>query len=198
LTNSEILDGVASSCAFVIDARLLFGFLLKSSRRFRIALAMWIAMCGTAAWAAGWRAATPGELNAALPARAPVISERIETEMRSASGVIDEHGHLIAGVVLITAGYSANGKYSDYLMIQTPIKVGDAVLPPGGYLLGWTRSADDLMVTISQAATGNALVQVPARRNEALHRVEQLRIWASPHGMIQLGRFTFDYALAGR
>lgn len=116
--------------------------------------------------------------------------------MRSASGVIDERGRFIAGVVLITAGYSANGKYSDYLLVQAPIRVADKILPPGGYLLGWTRSADDLQVTISQSATGKALLQVPARRNESLHRVEQLRIWAAPHGMIQLGRFTFDYAVA--
>jgi hypothetical protein len=114
--------------------------------------------------AAEWRVARPAELSAALPARAPVISERIETEMRSASGVIDEHGRLIAGVVLITAGYSANGKYADYLLVQAPIKVADTVLPPGGYLLGWTRSADTLMVSISQAATGNVLVEVPAKR----------------------------------
>ena len=118
--------------------------------------------------------------------------------MRSASGVVDEQGHLLAGIVLITAGYSANGKYSDYLLLQSPIKVVDTVLPAGGYLLGWTRSADNLLVTISQAATGKALVQVPARRNEALHRVEQLRIWAPPRGMVQLGRFTFDYTLVDR
>jgi hypothetical protein len=156
-----------------------------------------VTISAAAGFAMDWRAATPQELNAALPARAPVIAERIETEMSSASGVIDEHGHLIAGVVLITAGYSANGKYADYLLLQAPIKVAGTTLPPGGYLIGWTRSADDLLVTISKAATGEALVQVTAKRNEALHRVEQLRIWAAPHGMIQLGRFTFDYALAG-
>jgi hypothetical protein len=155
-----------------------------------------VTICAATSFAAGWRVATLQELNAALPARAPVIAERIETEMSSASGVIDEHGHLIAGVVLITAGYSANGKYADYLLLQAPIKVAGTVLPTGGYLLGWTRSADDLLVTISRANTGEALVQVTAKRNESLHRVEQLRIWAAPHGMIQLGRFTFDYTLA--
>ncbi len=164
----------------------------------RTALALLLLATSAPARGAGWRAATPAELSAALPARAPVVSERIETELRSASGVIDDQGRLIAGVVLITAGYSANGKYADYLLVQAPIKVADTVLAPGGYLLGWTRSADDLLVTISQAATGKALLQVPARRNEGVHRVEQLRIWAAPHGMIQLGRFTFDYTMAGR
>ena len=49
-----------------------------------------------------WRAATSAELAAALPARAPVVKERIETEMRTASGIIDTRGKLIAGVVLNT------------------------------------------------------------------------------------------------
>ncbi len=166
-------------------------------RRPALVLAGVLLQCA-AALAASWRAASSAELQAALPARAPVIAERIETEMRSASGVVDEQGRLIAGVVLITAGYSANGKYADYLLVQAPIKVGDAMLAPGGYLLGWTRSpaSDDLLVTISQAATGAKVVEVPATRNPALHRVEQLRVWPAPHGMIQLGRFTFDYALA--
>ena len=153
---------------------------------------------GQAAFGASWRAATPQELGAVLPARAPVIAERIETELRSASGVIDERGRIVAGVVLITAGYSANGKYADYLLVQAPIRVADSLLAPGGYLLGWTRSEDSLLVTISQAATGKVLVQVPAKRNETMHRVEQLRVWPPPRGMIQLGRFTFDYTAGDR
>jgi len=36
-----------------------------------------------------WRSATPAELQTALPARAQVEKERIETEMRTASGIID-------------------------------------------------------------------------------------------------------------
>ncbi len=74
-----------------------------------------------------------------IPARAPVISERIETEFRTASGITDGKGHAIAGVVLITAGYSADGKYSHYFVSQVPLKVGDFLLPPGQYLIGWVR-----------------------------------------------------------
>ena len=55
----------------------------------------------------GWRQATTAELASLLPARAPVIKEHIETEMRTASGIVDHRGRYIAGVVLITAGYSA-------------------------------------------------------------------------------------------
>lgn len=143
-----------------------------------------------------WRSATPDELRASIPARAPVISERIETEMRTASGIVDNHGHILAGVVLITAGYSANGKYSDYLISQVPLRIGDRTLPAGAYLIGWTRSSEELLVTISEAATGKPLLDVPATRNASIHRVESFRIWPpSPHGMIQLGRFTIDYSL---
>lgn len=140
--------------------------------------------------------ASAEELRSLIPARAPVISERIETEMRTASGVVDGKGHAIAGVVLITAGYSANGKYSDYLLTQVPIRIGDKLLPSGSYLIGWTRSTDQLLVTISEASTGKALVEVPATRNESIHRVESFRVWPpSGHPMIQLGRFTMDYSL---
>lgn len=140
--------------------------------------------------------ASAEELRALIPARAPVIAERIETEMRTASGVVDGKGHAIAGVVLITAGYSANGKYSDYLLTQVPIRIGDKLLPSGSYLIGWTRSTDQLLVTISEAATGKALVEVPAVRNESIHRVESFRVWPpSGHPMIQLGRFTMDYSV---
>src|ERR1035441_1822497 len=53
----------------------------------------------------------------------PVESEHIETEMRTASGIVDGRGRFIAGVVLITAGYSAEGKYSHYLIVQAPVEI---------------------------------------------------------------------------
>ena len=66
-----------------------------------------------------WRAATEDELKSLLPVRAVVEKEHIQTEMRTASGITDGHGKFVAGVVLITAGYSADGKYSHYLMVRT-------------------------------------------------------------------------------
>src|SRR6202789_4617147 len=93
-----------------------------------------------------WRSATPAELQSALPARAQVEKERIETEMRTASGIIDTHGKIIAGVVLITAGYSADGKYSHYLLVQSPIAFGDVTLAVGNYVIGWQRGDDDLLI----------------------------------------------------
>jgi len=84
-----------------------------SSRRVLLCgLALWLLALRAPAQRTAWRQATAGELASVLPSRAPVESEHIETEMRTASGIVDEHGHFIAGVVLITAGYSADGKYS--------------------------------------------------------------------------------------
>ena len=98
---------------------LLAFALLSAARRF------------AAAKESGWRQATETELAAVLPARAPVEKEHIETEMRTASGITDGKGHFIAGVVLITAGYSADGKYSHYLVVQAPVKIDTVRLAPG-------------------------------------------------------------------
>src|ERR1700730_7519631 len=104
-----------------------------------------------------WRQATDAELAALLPARAPVEKEHIETEMRTASGITDGKGHFIAGVVLITAGYSADGKYSHYLVVQTPVRVGGVSLTPGEYVFGWQRDGDALSVHLHEALTGKLL-----------------------------------------
>ena len=75
--------------------------------------------------AAGWRVASEPELKKVIPARAPVIKENIETEFRTASGVTDGRGKFIAGVVMITAGYSAEGKYSHFFIAQVPVQIAD-------------------------------------------------------------------------
>jgi hypothetical protein len=152
---------------------------------------------GPVALAASWHAASEKELRALIPARAPVISERIETEFRTASGITDGKGHSVAGVVLITAGYSADGKYSHYFVSQVPLKVGDFQLPAGQYLIGWVRGQDTLKVTFYLAQSGKAIGQVEATRNLSITRVESIRIWPpADKSLIQLGRFTFGYALA--
>ena len=151
-----------------------------------------------------WRTATPDELKTIIPARAPVISEHIETEFRTASGITDGDSHFIAGVVMITAGYSAEGKYSHFFLAQAPVRVGAIDLPAGEYVFGWTRSQDALAVSFYQAATGKPLGQVDALRNPAITRVESFRIWpphgtaGEPHAIIQIGRFAFPYALMGK
>ena len=148
---------------------------------------------------ASWRSATPSELKSLIPPRAPVVSERIETELRSASGITDGQGHFIAGVVLITAGYSAEGKYSHYFVSQVPVKIGDTLLSPGQYLIGWTRGQDRLNVTFYEALTGKPVAEAVAVRSPTVTRVEQFRIWPpQTKPLIQLGRFTFAYSLPER
>jgi hypothetical protein len=142
-----------------------------------------------------WRAATSAELQSALPARAQVEKERIETEMRTASGIINSQGKIIAGVVLITAGYSADGKYSHYFLVQAPITIGDVALPAGNYVLGWQRSQDALVVKFYDAATGEERGTAAAHRLPSGSRVESFRIWPpSSHPFVQIGRFALSYS----
>jgi hypothetical protein len=143
-----------------------------------------------------WRAATADELAAVLPARAPVEKERIETEMRTASGIIDTRGKLIAGVVLITAGYSADGKYSHYFLVQSAINIGGVSLPPGSYVIGWKRADDSLSVAFYDAATGSPRGTATAHHITAGSRVEGFRLWPpADHAFLQIGRFALPYTL---
>ena len=145
-----------------------------------------------------WRQATDAELASVLPGRAPVESERIETEMRTASGIVDEQGRFIAGVVLLTAGYSAEGKYSHFLLVQAPIRVGGVELKPGEYAFGWTRSEDSeaLNVHFNAAATGALIGTADAHRIVGSNRVESLHIWPpTEKSIIQIGRFGIPYQL---
>jgi hypothetical protein len=145
---------------------------------------------------ATWRAATDAELASLLPARAPVQTEHIETEMRTASGIVNSHGRYIAGVVLITAGYSADGKYSHYLVVQAPIHIGTVALKPGEYVFGWVRENDSLKVHINMAATGVLVGETEAHKIAGQTRVESIHIWPpSDKSMIQIGRFEIPYEL---
>jgi hypothetical protein len=153
-----------------------------------------------AAWAqnGAWRQATPAELASVLPSRAPVVNEHIETEMRTASGIVDERGRYIAGVVLITAGYSADGKYSHFLVVQAPVRVGTVALEPGEYVFGWTRAGaeDTLNVHFNRAATGALVGTAEAHWIAGSTRVESLHIWPPEEKpIIQIGRFGIPYKL---
>lgn len=143
-----------------------------------------------------WRAATDAELKALLPARATVGKEHIETEMRAASGVTNGHGRFLAGVVLITAGYSADGKYSHYLITQVPVQIGALTLPAGDYVFGWQRNEDQLDVHFYEAATGTSRGSVPATRIVGSGRVESFKIWPPRvKPLIQIGRFGMPYRI---
>jgi hypothetical protein len=144
-----------------------------------------------------WRSATSAELEAVMPARAPVVNERIETEARSATGVIDGRGHVIGATVLITAGYAANGKYSHYLLAQAGLKLGpDVVLKPGAYVIGWTREQEGLLVHIYEAATGVERGSVTAKLMDGKVTVVPVKIWTpNEKSVIQIGRFAMPYSV---
>jgi hypothetical protein len=146
--------------------------------------------------AGAWRAATEKELQSLLPARATVAKEHIETEMRTGSGISDGHGKFVAGVVLITAGYSADGKYSHYFVTQVPLQIGSILLPPGDYVFGWQREEDSLNVHFYDAATGAAKGSVQAKRIEGGSGVVSFKIWPpETKSIIQIGRFGMPYQL---
>ena len=143
-----------------------------------------------------WRAATEAELKAVIPARAPVGSERIETELRTASGITDGQGKFVTGVVLITAGYSADGKYSHFLIVQAPTRIGGMLLKPGNYVFGWRHEGDSLRVLFYEAQTGKALGSVDALRNSTIGRIESFHLYPpSDKSIIQIGRFAIHYSL---
>jgi len=145
-----------------------------------------------------WRQATDAELASLLPARAPVEKEHIETEMRTASGIVNGRGHFIAGVVLLTAGYSAEGKYSHYLVVQAPIRIGGIALKPGEYAFGWTKAqgSDALSVHFHEAATGALVGTTDAHLIAGSSRVTSLHIWPpGDKAIIQIGRFEIPYEL---
>jgi hypothetical protein len=145
-----------------------------------------------------WRQATDAELASLLPARAPVEKEHIETELRTASGIVNAKGHFIAGVVLLTAGYSADGKYSHYLLVQVPVHIGGIALKPGEYVFGWTRAEDGdaLRVHFHDAATGALVGTTEAHLLAGSGHVTSLHIWPpADKALIQIGRFGIPYEI---
>ena len=155
--------------------------------------------CGAGFSQTKWRAATEKELAALIPARAPVEKEQIETELRTAAGLTDGKGKFIAGVVIITAGYAADGKYSHFFITQTPLKVGELTLAPGQYVFGYRRvDGETLEIKFYEAATGNALGLVKAIRQPARGVIRSMQINAPKggKGTMQLGRFVFEYSLS--
>jgi len=144
-----------------------------------------------------WRPATEAELKDVIPARAPVEKERIETEFPTASGVTNGKAYVF-GVVLITAGYSADGKYSHFFASQIPIKVGDLSLRPGNYVFGFQKNlaSDSLSVKFYEAQTGKFLGVVEANRNSRIGKIESFHIYPpNDRSIVQIGRFAFPYKL---
>ena len=149
-----------------------------------------------------WRTATEKELRGIIPARATVEKERIETEYRTASAVTDGKGKFIAGVVMITAGYSAEGKYSHFFITHVPIRCGEVELRPGEYVFGYKRTPQDtLEVKFFEASTAKFLGDVRAHLDSRKAPVRQLVITAaagSEKPAVRIGRFLFEYTITGQ
>lgn len=163
-----------------------------------LALLIFCAAIGSAA-PARWRTVTPQELRKLIPARAPVVKENIETEFRTASGVTDGKGKFIAGVVMITAGYSAEGKYSHFFLTQVALKLGDITLQPGEYVFGYQRNGNEsIRVSFYRASSGDAVGDVEAHINKKRNLVTSLLITPASNGKgtIQVGRFIWDYRIS--
>ena len=150
-----------------------------------------------------WREATKAELASVIPARAPVEHERIETESRTASGVTNGSKY-IAGAVLITAGYSAEGKYSHFFVTQTAIEVAPGTssaftLAPGDYVFGYKREENALKVSFYEAATGKAVGAADALRENTVGAIRSFAIIPpnakDGEGAIAIGRFSIGYRL---
>ena len=145
-----------------------------------------------------WRAAMEKELASLLPARAPVEKEQIETDLRTASGITNGKGKFFAAVMIITAGYAAEGKYSYFLTTQAPIKMGDLTLQPGEYVFG-QRRVDETTIEVKfhEAASGKLVGTLKAQRGETRGAIRSILI-APPKGgtgSFSLGRFVCPYTI---
>lgn len=149
------------------------------------------------AFAQDWRRMTEDELKKTVPEKAPVIRESIETEFRTASGITDGKINLF-GVVIITAGYEADGKYTHYFKTDAAMKVGDLPLEKGEYIFGYQRiDAETLRVTFYKAKDGELIGATKARVEKGKGAIYSFLI-APPvakKGKIYIGRFTFEYSL---
>lgn len=137
------------------------------------------------------------ELKATVPEKAPVIKENIETEFRTASGITDGTKNIF-GVVIITAGYEADGKYTHFLRLGKEIKVGNLALKVGDYVFGYKRLDNTtLSVSFYQAGNGKLVGSVKAKVEQKKGAIYSLLIEppTDKKGKIYIGRFSFEYGV---
>jgi hypothetical protein len=146
----------------------------------------------------GWRKMTDEELKKAVPEKAPVIRENIETELRTASGITNGK-NLIFGVVIITAGYEAEGKYTHFLRAGRKMRLGGLDLKPDDYIFGYQRLDEEtLRVLFYQARDGTLAGAVKARVERKKGAIYSFLIEPPAEGgqgKIYIGRFTIEYRL---
>lgn len=144
-----------------------------------------------------WKKMSADDLKKAVPETAPVIRENIETELRTASGITDGKNQIF-GVVIITAGYEAEGKYTHFLRVQKAIKVGELSLLPNDYIFGYQRlDGETLRVLFYEAKDGSLVGATKAKVEKKKGAIYSFLIEPSTvnQGKFYIGRFTIDYIL---
>ena len=143
-----------------------------------------------------WRQATDAELASLLPARAPVEKEHIETEMRTASGIVDQHGPLhrrrgaahcrLLGRRKVLALSDRAGADADRWDLRSS---------PANMSWMDARRGDALNVHFNKAATG--AWWAPRRRTglRVEPRGEPAHLASGRKALIQIGRFGIPYEL---
>ncbi len=140
---------------------------------------------------------TDEELQKSVPEKATVIKEDIETELRTASGITDGKNNFF-GVLIITAGYAADGTYTHFLKTDSKIKLGNLNLSKGEYIFGYKRiDQENLRVTFSNAKTGKGIGSLKAEFEPAKGAIYSFLIVPpiDKKGKIYIGRFTLEYTL---
>lgn len=148
-------------------------------------------------FAQDWRKMSETELKSAVPETAPVIKENIETEFRTASGITDGTNNIF-GVVIITAGYEADGKYTHFLRIGKKINVGKLQLKSDDYVFGYKRLDNTtLNVSFYQAKNGKLVGSVKSKVEQKKGAIYSFLIEPpiDKKGKIYIGRFSMEYGL---
>lgn len=167
---------------------------LRQTAHAALALALVLGLSPAPLAQQSWRPMTEKELKAAIPDRADVDGERIETELRTAAGVTTGEGVYVAGVVLITAGYSAEGKYSHWLTTKGTLRIGEISLAPGDYVFGYRRIDNEtLEVRFYEAANGRLMGAAKAYKDGHSGPIRALAIAPVEDGrlVVRIGRFAF-------
>lgn len=156
-----------------------------------------IAFFSLSIFAQDWRKLSADELKTTIPETAPVIKENIETEFRTAAGITDGKNKIF-GVVIITAGYEADGKYTHFFKTDAKIKVGDLPLDKGEYIFGYQRlDAETLRVMFYKAKDGELVGALKAKVEQKKGAIYSFLIEppTAKKGKIYIGRFNFEYSL---
>lgn len=162
-----------------------------------LTLLLFVGLFPATLFAADWRKMSPAELKAIVPAKAPVIRETIETEFRTASGITDGKQRIF-GVIIITAGYEADGKYTHFFRTGAKIRLDNLELAAGDYIFGYKRvDNDNLRVTFYRAQNGAEVGAVTAKVERKRGPVYSFLIEPpiSNRGVIRIGRFALGYSL---